>query len=40
MNNGLDITKADYKFGYCIFGFDISPSLVMGNLKNVKEMEL
>ena len=27
MENGLDITRADYKSGYCIFGFDTSPSL-------------
>ena len=27
MDNGLDITRADYKFGYCIFGFDRSPAL-------------
>ena len=27
MDNGLDITRADYKLGYCIFGFDTSPAL-------------
>ena len=27
MDNGLDITRADYKSGYSIFGFDTSPSL-------------
>ena len=27
VNNCLDITRADYKSGYCIFGFNTSPSL-------------
>ena len=27
MNNGFDITRADDKSGYCIFGFGTSPSL-------------
>ena len=27
MDNGLDITRVDYKSGYSIFGFDTSPTL-------------
>ena len=27
MDNGLDITRVDYKSGYYIFGFDTSPTL-------------
>ena len=30
MDNGLDITRSDYKSGYCIFGFDTSPSICNG----------
>ena len=30
MDNGLDITRVDYKSGYCIFGFDTSPILYHG----------
>ena len=30
MDNSLDITRADYKSGYCIFRFDTSPSLCHG----------
>ena len=30
MDNGLDITRVDYKSGYCIFGFATSPSLCHG----------
>ena len=30
MDNGLDITRVDYKSGYCIFGFDTSPNLCHG----------
>ena len=30
MDNGLDIMMADYKSGYCIFGFDTFPSLCHG----------
>ena len=30
VDNGLDITRADYKSGYCIFGFDTSPCLCHG----------
>ena len=30
MDNGLDITRADYKPDYCILGFDTSPSLYQG----------
>ena len=30
MDNGLDITRVDYKSGYCIFGFDTSPTLCHG----------
>ena len=36
MDNGLDITRADYKSGYCIFGFDTSPSLCHGELQERK----
>ena len=32
MDNGLNITKVDYKSGYCIFGFDTSPTLCHGEL--------
>ena len=39
-DNGLDIKRADYKSGYCIFGFDTFPLFAMGSLKNRKEMEL
>ena len=27
MHNDLGITRADNKFGYCVFGLDTSPSL-------------
>lgn len=30
MDNGFNITMADYKSGYCIFEFDSSPSLCHG----------
>ena len=30
MDNGLDITRADYKSGYFVFGFDTSPCLCHG----------
>lgn len=30
MENGLDISRADYKSGYCVFRFDTSPSLCNG----------
>ena len=30
IDNGLDITRADYKSDYHIFGFDTSPSLCHG----------
>ena len=30
MDNGLGITRVDYKFRYCIFGFYISPTLSHG----------
>ena len=30
MDNGLNITKVDYKSGYCIFGFDTSSTLCHG----------
>ena len=30
VDNGLDITRARYKFGYDIFGFNTSPSLCYG----------
>ena len=30
MNNGLDIPRADYKSGYCIFRFDTFASLCHG----------
>ena len=30
MENGLDITRVEYKSGYCIFGFDTSPTLCHG----------
>ena len=30
MENGLDIMRVDYKSGYCIFGFDTSPTLCHG----------
>ena len=30
MDKGLDITKAGYKSGYCVFGFDTSPFLCHG----------
>ena len=30
MDNGLDIMRVDYKSGYCIFGFDTSPTLCHG----------
>ena len=33
MDNGLDITRVDYKFGYCIFRFDTSPTLCHGELQ-------
>ena len=29
-NNGLDIARADYKSGYCIFEFDTSSSFCHG----------
>ena len=30
IDNGLDITRVDYKSGYCIIGFDTSPTLCHG----------
>ena len=30
MDNGLDITRADYKSGYFVFGFHTSPCLCHG----------
>ena len=30
MDNGLDITSADYKSGYCIFELDTSLSVCYG----------
>ena len=30
INNGLDITRVDYKSDYCIFGFNTSPTLGHG----------
>ena len=39
MDNGLDITRADYKSGYCIFEFDTSPSLCHGELQERKRNE-
>ena len=30
IENGLDVTRVDYKSGYCIFGFDTSPTLCHG----------
>ena len=39
MDIGLDIKRAGYKSGYCIFGYDTLPLFVRGNLKNGKEME-
>ena len=30
VNNGLDITSADYNSGYDIFGFDTSPPICHG----------
>ena len=36
MDNGLDITRAGYKSGYCIFGFGTSPSLYHGQSQERK----
>ena len=36
MDNGLDITRADYKAGFCIFGFNTSPSLCHGEPQKQK----
>ena len=30
MDNGLDVTRVDYKSGYCNFGFDTFPTLCHG----------
>ena len=30
VHNGLDVARADYKSGYCIFGFDTFASLCHG----------
>ena len=30
LGNGLDIMRIDYKSGYCIFGFNTSPTLCHG----------
>ena len=35
-DNGLDIKRADYKSGYCIFGFDTFPSLCHGEPQEQK----
>ena len=36
MDNGLDITRANYKSGYCIFGFGTSPPLCHSELQERK----
>ena len=36
MDNGLNITRVDYKSGYCIFRFDTSPTLCHGELQEWK----
>ena len=36
MDNGLDITRVDYKSGYCIFRFDTSPTLCHGERQEWK----
>ena len=36
MDIGLDITRADYKSGYCFLGFNKSPSLCRGDTQERK----
>ena len=40
MDNGLDITRDDYKSGYFIFGFVTFPTLSLESLESRKEMKL
>ena len=39
MDNGLNLTRADYKSGYCIFVFDTSPSFCHGEPQERKKNE-
>ena len=40
MDNSLDITRADCKSGYCIFGLDTFPSLCHGECQERKRNEI